>query len=427
MGPGVRAIISTPLRYGNCAEHTEDTMGTDKGELVEQEGGIHAPKIRPVVPWPDPPPAPSVTIDENAPADVSPSEAIAGFMGWLTCRKQASGPFSSVHQAVSALDLVTEFCESQRFSKPRDGYVLQLKEYPDNLSPDVIISRAPETGPRPSQAVNTKTPENRAPWPDPTADMLQTPEFKAVWQAMKGWDICVPAVDGPDSYSGTTGNHVRAVLDALDNANPDMVSRSAGYRAEEHRRLTRHLTVDWSEEIKQGESATDLTIRLLNELDTRRTADPTKAARAVVTLAALRQIGDHLAEQARALLDYTLGTMQPPQVKQLESLAQIASDFILRLDRVETSTPINPAAIRCRCGALLVGNELKSLTKPAAETCSCGRKWNYQHAAEGLLVSFATDGTGWGFYGDLGVDCPESGCLLASLHEGRCQLDGEPG
>ena len=49
-------------------------------------------------------------------------------------------------------------------------------------------------------------------WPDPTPEMIDTPEFEAVWQAMKGWDIETQHGDG---YCGTTGNHVRAILDAL--------------------------------------------------------------------------------------------------------------------------------------------------------------------------------------------------------------------
>lgn len=52
------------------------------------------------------------------------------------------------------------------------------------------------------------------PWPDPTAVMRETPEFEAVWQAIKTWDINVPGAYG--GYCGATGNHVRAILDALE-------------------------------------------------------------------------------------------------------------------------------------------------------------------------------------------------------------------
>ena len=50
-------------------------------------------------------------------------------------------------------------------------------------------------------------------WPDPTPAMLASPQFEAVWQCIKRWDINVP-----DAYTGScgaTGNHVRAILDAL--------------------------------------------------------------------------------------------------------------------------------------------------------------------------------------------------------------------
>lgn len=55
-------------------------------------------------------------------------------------------------------------------------------------------------------------------WPDPTPEMLETPEFNAVWKAIKTWDICVPEVDG-DLYSGATGNHVKCILDAISKVN----------------------------------------------------------------------------------------------------------------------------------------------------------------------------------------------------------------
>lgn len=50
-------------------------------------------------------------------------------------------------------------------------------------------------------------------WPDPTPEMLASPEFEAIWQRIKSWDINVPEVYG--GYCRATGNHVRAILDAL--------------------------------------------------------------------------------------------------------------------------------------------------------------------------------------------------------------------
>ena len=53
----------------------------------------------------------------------------------------------------------------------------------------------------------------KVPWPDPTPAMLDTPEFNAIWECIKYWDINVPGVYR--GYCGATGNHVRAILDAL--------------------------------------------------------------------------------------------------------------------------------------------------------------------------------------------------------------------
>ena len=55
--------------------------------------------------------------------------------------------------------------------------------------------------------------EQEIEWPDPTEDMLKTPEFETIWQAIKTWDINVP--EAYDGYCGTSGNHVRHILDAL--------------------------------------------------------------------------------------------------------------------------------------------------------------------------------------------------------------------
>ena len=51
------------------------------------------------------------------------------------------------------------------------------------------------------------------PWPDPTPAMLDNPVFKAIWETIKSWDIAVPGAYG--GYCGATGNHARAIYDAL--------------------------------------------------------------------------------------------------------------------------------------------------------------------------------------------------------------------
>ena len=55
-------------------------------------------------------------------------------------------------------------------------------------------------------------------WLDPTAEMLILPEFNAIWECIKTWDINVPEVY--DGYCEATGNHVRAILDALNSMTP---------------------------------------------------------------------------------------------------------------------------------------------------------------------------------------------------------------
>ena len=50
-------------------------------------------------------------------------------------------------------------------------------------------------------------------WPGPTAEMFISPEFREIWDCIKSWDINVPAIYA--GYMGATGNHVRAILDAL--------------------------------------------------------------------------------------------------------------------------------------------------------------------------------------------------------------------
>jgi len=53
---------------------------------------------------------------------------------------------------------------------------------------------------------------------DPLPEELTTPEFEAVWACIRHWDIGIPEdihTDGGQLYSGATGNHVVAILDAL--------------------------------------------------------------------------------------------------------------------------------------------------------------------------------------------------------------------
>lgn len=60
-------------------------------------------------------------------------------------------------------------------------------------------------------------------WPDPTPEMMKSLEFNAIWDLIKTWDINVPEIDGEGVYSGATGNHVRAIIDAIKKARPNSV------------------------------------------------------------------------------------------------------------------------------------------------------------------------------------------------------------
>jgi len=53
-------------------------------------------------------------------------------------------------------------------------------------------------------------------WPDPTPEMLKSPEFEAVWDLIKTWEIKTPK--GDDLV--VTGRHVRAILDSIKESRP---------------------------------------------------------------------------------------------------------------------------------------------------------------------------------------------------------------
>jgi hypothetical protein len=48
---------------------------------------------------------------------------------------------------------------------------------------------------------------------DPTPEELQSPLFNQIWNSIKSWDINVPSEYS--GYTGATGNHVCAILDAI--------------------------------------------------------------------------------------------------------------------------------------------------------------------------------------------------------------------
>lgn len=51
------------------------------------------------------------------------------------------------------------------------------------------------------------------PWPSSKPEDLESEDFNLVWEAIKTWDINVPAVY--QGYCSATGNHVMEILFAL--------------------------------------------------------------------------------------------------------------------------------------------------------------------------------------------------------------------
>ena len=66
---------------------------------------------------------------------------------------------------------------------------------------------------RPDGTVHVGEEARTVAWPDPTPEMLNDTRFNAIWSCIKLWDIHVPGAY--TGYCGATGNHARAILDAL--------------------------------------------------------------------------------------------------------------------------------------------------------------------------------------------------------------------
>jgi len=67
----------------------------------------------------------------------------------------------------------------------------------------------------------TSNDEDKIELPDPTPEMMKSLEFNAIWDLVKTWSICVPGVGGNGVYDTATGNHVRAIIDAIRKARPE--------------------------------------------------------------------------------------------------------------------------------------------------------------------------------------------------------------
>ena len=54
--------------------------------------------------------------------EMNASEALFGFMGWLTSRDEVTPNFSANHYAGEAANLVSVFCKENNLSDPRAGW-----------------------------------------------------------------------------------------------------------------------------------------------------------------------------------------------------------------------------------------------------------------------------------------------------------------
>lgn len=60
---------------------------------------------------------------------------------------------------------------------------------------------------------------------DPTPEELANPQFAAIWQAIKSWDVNVPGAYG--GYCGATGSHAAVILRAISKPAPDSTRTGA--------------------------------------------------------------------------------------------------------------------------------------------------------------------------------------------------------
>jgi len=63
-------------------------------------------------------------------------------------------------------------------------------------------------------------PDPNSNYQDPTEDDMRDPEFKAIWEEIKSWDINIP--EEYNGYCGASGNHAMAIKNALKKARAEI-------------------------------------------------------------------------------------------------------------------------------------------------------------------------------------------------------------
>ena len=70
------------------------------------------------------------TAPATAAVSIGERAAVFAFCGWLTARKQTSGPFGAEYDAGELAQLAQRFCESQDWTDMPAGWPDKLRSYP---------------------------------------------------------------------------------------------------------------------------------------------------------------------------------------------------------------------------------------------------------------------------------------------------------
>jgi len=68
----------------------------------------------------------TLELEKKMKEEMTASEALFGFMGWLTSRKEVTPNFSAKHDASEAANLIEQFCKENKLTDPRDGWEANL-------------------------------------------------------------------------------------------------------------------------------------------------------------------------------------------------------------------------------------------------------------------------------------------------------------